>query len=53
MTTIPQNENLLKHLPQLFQAQCPIFKQEQVFQRINLPVIAEIAVFAWQTVLPN
>ena len=50
MTTIPQNENLLNHLAQLLQAHRPIFKQERVFQRIALLVIAEIIVFARHTI---
>lgn len=50
MTTIPQNEHLLNHLIQLLQAHRPIFKQERVFQRVALLVIAEIVVFARHTI---
>ena len=50
MTTIPQNEQLLNHLTQLLQAHRPIFKQERVFQRVALLVIAEIVVFARHTI---
>ena len=50
MTTIPQNENLLNHLTQLLQTHRPIFRQERVFQRVALLVIAEIVVFARHTI---
>ena len=50
MTTIPQNEQLLNHLTQLLQAHRPIFKQERIFQRVALLVIAEIVVFARHTI---
>lgn len=50
MTTIPQNENLLNHLTQLLQAHHPVFRQERVFQRVALLVIAEIVVFARHTI---
>lgn len=50
MTTIPQNKKLLNHLTQLMQAHRPIFKQERVFQRVALLVIAEIVVFARHTI---
>ena len=38
------------HLTQLLQAHRPIFKQERVFQRVALLVIAEIVVFARHTI---
>ncbi len=50
MTTIPQNEKLLKHLTQLLQAHRAIFKQERVFQRVALLIMAEIVVFARHTI---
>lgn len=50
MTTIPQNENLLKQLVQLLQAHRPVFSQERVFQRVALLVVAELVVFARHTV---
>jgi hypothetical protein len=50
MTTIPQNENLLKQLVELLQAHRSIFSQERVFQRVALLVVAELVVFARHTV---
>jgi hypothetical protein len=50
MTTIPQNQELLKHLFQLMAAHRGIFKQERVYQRMVALVVAEIVVFARHTV---
>lgn len=50
MTTIPQNQELLNHLTQLLQAHRHLFRQERVFQRVALLVVAEIVVFARHTV---
>lgn len=50
MSTIPQNEELLKHLFGLLQAHREIFKQERVYQRVVALVVAEIFVFARHTV---
>jgi hypothetical protein len=50
MTTIPQNSELLKQLTELLQAHRHLFRQERVFQRVALLVVAEIIVFARHTV---
>ena len=50
MTTIPQNKQLLNHLTALLPAHRHIFRQERVFQRIALLVMAEIVVFARHTI---
>lgn len=50
MTTIPQNNELLKHLFELLQAHRHIFKQERVYQRVVALVLAEVFVFARHTV---
>lgn len=50
MTTIPQNEELLKQLISLIQAHRPLFSQERVFQRAALMVMAELVVFARHTI---
>lgn len=50
MTTIPQNNELLKHLFELLQAHRPIFKQARVYQRAKALVLAELFVFARHTV---
>lgn len=50
MSTIPQNEELLKHLFGLLQAHRRIFKQERVYQRVVALVVAEVFVFARHTV---
>lgn len=50
MTTIPQNDELLKNLVQLLRAHRVLFRQERVFQRVVLLVMAEIMVFARHTV---
>jgi len=50
MTTIPQNQELLKQLIQLLKAHRHLFKQERVFQRVALLVIGELVVFARHTI---
>ena len=50
MTTIPQNNELLNHLIELLKAHRHLFRQERVFQRVALLVIAEIVVFARHTI---
>lgn len=50
MSTIPQNQELLKHLKSLIQAHRPIFKQERIYQRVSALLIAEIIVFARHTI---
>ena len=50
MTTIPQNEKLLKQLTQLLQSHRHLFKQERVFQRVALLIVAEIIAFARHTI---
>lgn len=50
MSTIPQNEELLKHLFELIQKHRVIFKQERVYQRIFALVLAELFVFARHTI---
>lgn len=50
MTTIPQNNELLKQLIKLLQAHRGLYQQERVFQRVALLVLAEIVVFARHTV---
>lgn len=50
MSTIPQNEELLKHLFGLIEAHRGIFKQERVYQRVVALVVAEVFVFARHTV---
>ena len=50
MTTIPQNDELLKQLIKLLKAHRHLFKQERVFQRIALLVIGELVIFARHTV---
>jgi hypothetical protein len=50
MSTIPQNQELLNQLIGLLQAHRPLFRQERVFQRVALLVIAEVVVFARHTV---
>ena len=50
MTTIPQNEELLKHLFGLLQAHRRIFKQERTYQRAVALVLAELFVFARHTI---
>lgn len=50
MTTIPQNDELLKQLFGLLEAHRRIFKQERVYQRVVAMVVAEVFVFARHTV---
>ena len=50
MTTIPQNDELLKQMIQLLKAHRHLFGQERVFQRVVLLLVAELVVFARQTV---
>ncbi len=50
MSTIPQNQELLNQLISLLQVHRPLFRQERVFQRVALLVVAEIIVFARHTV---
>jgi hypothetical protein len=50
MFTIPQNDELLKHLFGLLQAHRGIFKQERVYQRVVGLVVGELFVFARHTV---
>jgi hypothetical protein len=50
MSSIPQQHELLNHLTQLLQAHRHLFRQERVFQRVALLVVAEIVVFARHTI---
>ncbi len=50
MSTISQNNDLLKHLFELLQAHRGIFKQERTYQRVVALVLAEVFVFARRTV---
>lgn len=50
MTTIPQNNELLNQLIALLQAHRSVFRQERVFQRAALLVVAEVIAFARHTV---
>lgn len=50
MTTIPQNGELLKELTILLKAHRHLFRQERVFQRVALLLVAEMVVFARHTV---
>ena len=50
MNTIPQDDKLLKELVQLLRAQRTSFRQERVFQRVALLLVAELVVFARHTV---
>ena len=52
MTTIPQNQELLKQLTQLLQSHRHLFRQERVFQRVAMLVVAELIVFARHTITP-
>jgi len=49
-TTIPQNNELLNQFIQLLKAHRHLFRQERVFQRLALLVVAELVVFARHTV---
>ncbi|MGJ3237926.1 MAG: transposase [Anaerolineae bacterium] len=50
MSTIPQNDELLKHLFELIEKQRPVFKQQRVYYRAIALLLAEIFVFARHTV---
>lgn len=50
MKTIPQNQELLKHLFEIIQNHRDIFNQERVYQRVVALLLAEIFVFARHTV---
>jgi len=50
MSTIPQNNALLKHLFAILQAHRAIFQQERTYQRVVALVLAEVFVFARHTV---
>jgi len=50
MKTIPQNQELLKHLFEIIQNHRDIFYQERVYQRVVALLLAEIFVFARHTV---
>jgi hypothetical protein len=50
MTTIPQNDKLLKELTELLKAHRGLFGQERVFQKVALLVVAEVIVFARHTI---
>ncbi len=50
MSTIPQNQELLKHLFELLQAHRGNFKQERTYQRVVALVLAEVFVFARHTI---
>lgn len=50
MSTIPQTNELLNQLIELLKAHRALFKQERVFQRVAMLVVAEIVVFARHTV---
>ncbi len=50
MSTISQNNELLKNLFELLQAHRTIFKQERTYQRVVALVLAEVFVFARHTI---
>lgn len=50
MTTIPPDEQILKHLNELLMAHRRLFKQERVYQRVVGLLLAEIFIFARHTV---
>ena len=50
MATIPQNDDLLKHLFELLHAHRGIFKQERTYQRVVALVLAEVFVFPRHTI---
>lgn len=50
MRTIPQNQELLKHLFEIIQNHRDIFNQERVYQRVVALLLAEIFVFAHHTI---
>jgi hypothetical protein len=50
MKTIPQNQELLKHLFALIESHRAIFRQERIYQRVVALMLAEIFVFARHTI---
>jgi hypothetical protein len=50
MPTIPQNDELLKHLFELLSAQREIADQQRVFERLELLVVSELFTFGRHTV---
>ena len=50
MSTIPEKQELLKHLFELIESHRPVFKQERVYQRVVALVLAEIFAFARRTI---
>lgn len=50
MATIPQNEELLKHLFELIEKSRPVFKQSRVYHRAIAMLLAELFVFARHTI---
>ena len=50
MTTIPQNDGLLKNLFHLLEAHRPAFKQERVYRRVVALVMAELFTFGRHTI---
>lgn len=50
MSTIPQNNALLKHLFAIVKAHRPIFKQERIYQRIAAFIFAELFTFGRHTI---
>ena len=50
MSTIPQNQELLKQLKSLIEAHRPIFKQERIYQRVAALLFGELVVFARHTI---
>lgn len=50
MSTIPQNEELLKELFKIIEKHRVTFKQERVYQRVFALILAEIFVFARHTI---
>lgn len=50
MTTIPQNQELLKNLLDLLEAQRDVADQQRVYERIELLVLSELFVFGRHTI---
>lgn len=50
MTTVPQNQELIKNLSDLLEAHRPIFGQQRVYLRVVALLFAELVVFARHTV---
>ena len=50
MKTIPENQELLKHLFELIKSHRVLFKQQRVYDRVFVLVLAEIMVFARHTI---